>query len=148
MPRARLSVAEKKLRGTYERSRDEPRTAGRMRLTAPIDPPAGMDRAARGEWAVHMSLAVSAGTLSHTDLRGFQALVEAATLTARAYRAAMRVGPIARGDRGSKVSPEWQAWGAAVSKYTALLDRFGLTPASGRLLPQLPVPGGKPREVA
>jgi hypothetical protein len=47
------------------------------------------------------------------------------------------------------VSPEWQAWTAANARYVALLDRFGLTPASGRMLPQLPVPAGsKPQRVA
>ena len=140
MARPRLSDADKKLRGTYEASRAF--TTGRIRLTEPVPPPAELDEAAQREWSTHMQLCLMAGTLAVTDLRAFQALAEAAALTARAYREAMAAGPIAHGDRGSKVSPAWSAWGAANTKYIALLAHFGLTPASARLVPELPPPKG------
>jgi hypothetical protein len=96
-----------------------------------------------------MHLCIQAGTVSHVDLRAFQSLVEAAVLSTRAYGEAMKVGPVAESDRGSKVHPAWQAWASAQARYTALLDRFGLTPVSSRHVVQLPVPAGsKPREVA
>jgi phage terminase small subunit len=135
-----LSDAERRLRGTYEPSRAF--TTSRVRLTEPVEPPAELDATAAAEWAVHMKLCLLAGTLAVTDLRAFQALAETAALASRAYREAMAAGPIARGDNGSKVSPEWSAWGAANTKYLALLAHFGLTPASARQVPQLPPPKG------
>jgi hypothetical protein len=108
-----------------------------------------MDAAFRREWDLHMHLCIQAGTLSHVDLRAFQTLVEAAVLSTRAYQAATKAGPVSRSARGSKTSPEWNAWATAHGRYTALLDRFGLTPAASRHVTQLPVPGGsRPREVA
>jgi hypothetical protein len=150
MPAPRIPVAEKKLRGTFRRDRDAAQQQpGRIRLTVPVAPPAGLDAACRREWRTHMALCIATGTISHTDLRGFQTLVEAAALTGRAYRAAMKSGPVTRGAHGGKVvSAEWSSWTVAVGKYHALLTAFGLTPASGRMLPQLPVPAGsKPRAV-
>jgi hypothetical protein len=140
MARPRLSDAGKKLHGTYEPNRAF--ATGRVRLTEPVPPPAELDEAAQREWVVHMKLVLLAGTLAVTDLRAFQALAETAALASRAYREAMAAGPIAHGDRGSKTSPEWSAWGAANTKYLALLGHFGLTPASARLVPQLPPPKG------
>jgi hypothetical protein len=52
--------------------------------------------------------------------------------------AALKTGPVSHGDRGSKVSPEWQAWSIANGRYTVLLDKFGLTPMSARQVPMLP----------
>jgi phage terminase small subunit len=149
MPRERLPTAGKKLRGTYRASRDVPENAGRVRLSAAVGPPDDLDKSARPQWVLHMELCIRAGTLAVTDLAAFRLLVESAALTARGYAAALKAGPVARSDRGSKVSPEWQAWVAANARYTALLDRFGLTPASGRTLPLLPPARGQPlREVA
>jgi phage terminase small subunit len=152
MGRRRLTVEEKQLRGTLNVTRDHEQMvarSGKVRLTEPIAPPPGMDAAAKREWALHMHLCIQAGTVSQVDVRAFQSLVEAAVLSTRAYYEAMKVGPVAQSDRGSKVAPAWQAWTSAHARYTALLDRFGLTPVSSRHVVQLPVPGGaKLHEVA
>jgi phage terminase small subunit len=145
MGRRRLTVEEKQLRGTLNVTRDHERmvaSSGKVRLTAPVAPPPGLDAAAKREWALHMHLCIQAGTVSHVDLRAFQSLVEAAVLSTRAYSEALRAGPVAESGRGSKVHPAWQAWTSAHARYTALLDRFGLTPVSSRHVTQLPVPGG------
>jgi hypothetical protein len=153
MGRRRLSIAEKVLRGSLNVSRDSAELvqhSGKVRLTAAIAPPSGLDVAAQREWALHMHLCIQAGTLSQVDMRAFQTLVEAAVLSTRAYGEATRMGPVVEsGDRGPAVAPAWRAWVAANARYVSLLDRFGLTPVSSRHVQQLPVPGGsKPREVA
>jgi phage terminase small subunit len=149
MPRARTPVELKKLRGTYEASRDAQVNPGRVRLTVAIDPPDDLDKDAKAEWRLHMALCLQAGTLATTDLRALRLLAETAVMVSRAYRMALKVGPVSHGDRGSKVSPEWQAWVSSNARYTALLDRFGLTPVAAKQMPQLPpVKGVPPRQVA
>jgi hypothetical protein len=152
MGRRRLSIEQKVLRGSLNVSRDRAELverSGKVRLTAAIAPPSGLDVAAKREWSLHMHLCIQAGTLAQIDMRAFQALIEAAVLSTRAYGEAMRTGPVLQSERGAAVSPAWRAWVAAHARYTALLDRFGLTPVSSRHVQQLPVPGGsKPREVA
>jgi phage terminase small subunit len=149
MPRPKMPVAEKKLRGTYEASRDAPANPGRIRLTTPIEPPGDLDKAAQSEWQLHMQLCLQAGTLAVTDLRALRLLAETAVMVSRAYQAAMKTGPVSHGDRGSKVSPEWQAWTTSHARYTALLDRFGLVPMSARQVPMLPpARGAALREVS
>jgi phage terminase small subunit len=112
---------------------------GRLRLAQPIDPPADLDRAAQAEWRLHMQLCLSAGTMSVIDLRAFRSLCETAALTVRCYREAMKAGPVTSDIKGNmKLSPELLAWKVAASLYVTLLQQFGLTPASGRMVPQLP----------
>jgi hypothetical protein len=67
MPRPKMPVAEKKLRGTYEASRDVPANPGRIRLSTPIEPPGDLDKVAQSEWQLHMQLCLQAGTLAVTD---------------------------------------------------------------------------------
>jgi hypothetical protein len=136
----RLSPATKRLRGTFEASRDAPIITGRYRLTEPVAPPDGADKETQREWALHMSLAIAAGTISVTDLRSFAALTEAAVLSARAYRAALKSGPIVQSERGCKTAPQWSAWIAASGVYRQWCMQFGLTPMSGRMMPSLPAP--------
>lgn len=148
MPRPRLPDAVKRLRGTFEASRAMP-AVGRVRLAQAIDPPADLDKAAQGEWRLHMQLCLSAGVMSVIDLRAFRSLCEAAALTTRCYREAQKAGPVTSDIKGNmKLSPELLAWKVAASIYTALLREFGLTPASARMLPQLPpAKGAALREV-
>jgi phage terminase small subunit len=152
MGRHKLSIEDKRLRGTLHVDRDREELvarSGKVRLTEAIEPPPGLDVAAKREWSLHMHLCIQAGTVSQIDMRAFQSLVEAAVLSTRAYREAMKAGPVAQSGRGSKVHPAWQAWTSAHARYTALLDRFGLTPVSSRHVTQLPVPAGATlREVA
>ena len=136
----RLTPEMKRLRGTFEASRDAPPVTGRYRLTKPVPPPDGADKETQREWTLHMSLAIAAGTISATDLRSFAALVEAAVLIARAYRAALKAGPVARSPRGSKCAPAWTAWLATSGVYRQWCMQFALTPMSGRMLAPLPEP--------
>lgn len=150
MPQPRVSDTEKKLRGTFHPSRSEVVAAhGRTRLTDPLPPPSGLDADARREWSLHMQLCITAGTVSASNLRAFQSMVEAAAASAKAYKLAMQSGPVACSKRGSKVHPAWQAWTHADAAYRGWCQQFALTPMSGRMVPQLPVPGGsKPSLVA
>lgn len=144
MPRPRtVSDETKRLRGTFKRTqRAGPMGQGRERITEAIPPPGDLDRAAQAEWTVHMTLVLALGSISISDLAAFRALAETAALMRLAYKAAMRAGPITKGEKGSsKTSPEWQAWVAANARYVVLLDRFGLNPAAARSLPVLPVRG-------
>jgi P27 family predicted phage terminase small subunit len=110
-----------------------------MRLDHPVDPPADMDRATQAEWRIHMQLVLGAGVMSVIDLRAFRSLCEAAALSARCYREAMKAGPVTTNTKGDlKLSPELLAWKLAAGVYTTLLREFGLSPASARTLPQLP----------
>jgi P27 family predicted phage terminase small subunit len=144
-----LSDDVKRLRGTFERSRAAAVT-GRVRLEQPIEPPSDLDKAAQNEWRLHMQLCLATGMLAATDLRSFRALVEAATLTARCYREAQKAGPVTSDIKGNmKLSPELLAWKVAAGVYTGLLAQFGLSPASARMLPQLPpAKGAALREVS
>jgi hypothetical protein len=134
----RLSRETKRLRGTFVATREPSAMAGRYRLTEPVPPPDGMDRETQREWILHMSLAVAAGTLSATDLRSFAAMVEAAVLSARGFRAALKSGPIIQGERGCKTAPQWTAWMAASNVYRQWCAAFGLTPMAARQVPMLP----------
>jgi hypothetical protein len=78
--------------------------------------------------------------LSHTDLRSFTALVESAALRAKAYREAMRVGPIIEGERGCKTAPQWSAWVAASGVYRGCCKEFGLLPMAARHVDQAAPP--------
>jgi P27 family predicted phage terminase small subunit len=138
MPRPRLSDDVKRLRGTFEASRAAP-VVGRVRLAQPIDPPSDLDKAAQSEWKLHMQLCLATGMLAATDLRAFRNMCEAAAMTARCYREAMKAGPVTSDVKGNlKLSPELLAWKVAAGVYTSLLTQFGLSPASARMLPQLP----------
>jgi hypothetical protein len=138
------------LRNTYEASRDVPREAGRYRVTTPLPPPDKADNEMQREWSLHMQLCIAAGTLAATDLRSFTALVEAAVLSAKAYREAVKAGPIMFGDRGCKTSPQWSAWVAASTLYRAWCREFALTPSAAQHVTPLPAPKtpGKLRVVA
>lgn len=136
----RLPAGAKKLRGTYEASRDAPRDVGRYRLTAPLPPPDRADKDMQREWQLHMQLCIAAGTLAATDLRSFTALVEAAVLSANAYREAVKAGPITYGERGCKTSPQWSAWVAASGIYRGWCREFGLTPSAAQHVPQATPP--------
>ncbi len=122
---------------------------GRVRLAQAIDPPADLDKAAQAEWKLHMQLCLSSGVMSVIDLRAFRSLCEAAALTARFYREAQKAGPVTSDIKGNlKLSPELLAWKVAATVYTSLLIQFGLSPASARMLPQLPpAKGAALREV-
>jgi hypothetical protein len=94
-----------------------------------------------------MALCIAAGTISATDLRSFAALTEAAVLSARAYRAALKSGPVAESERGSKTSPAWTAWQTATGAYRHWCAAFGLTPLAARQVPMLPPAKGVKLEV-
>jgi P27 family predicted phage terminase small subunit len=147
MGRSKLSTEAKIMRGTYEASR-EARASGRIKLTASIDPPAGLSDDAKREWRVHMDLCIQSGTLAISDLRAFQTLAETAAMLQRAMAEAIKTGPVTYGDRGCKPSPAWTIYNATHARYAQLLHAFGLTPRGGHDLPQLPPPRGEPlREV-
>jgi P27 family predicted phage terminase small subunit len=111
-----------------------------VRVTEPIPPPADLDAASKAEWKLHMQLCVAAGTLSVTDLRSFRALCEAAALTARAYKEAMKTGPVLTTEQGAKTHPSWSAWSAASGKYRQWVALFGLAPVAGQHIAPLPAP--------
>ena len=75
MPHARMGDQARKLRGSYEASRNMASLIrGRVALTEILPPPDDLDRAAWYEWRIHMLQAVAAGTISHTNLAAFRAL--------------------------------------------------------------------------
>jgi len=98
MPHARMGDQARKLRGSYEASRNMASLIrGRVALTEILPPPDDLDRAAWYEWRIHMLQAVAAGTISHTNLAAFRALIEGAALRRRAYNRALNPG-----------APRWQ----------------------------------------
>jgi phage terminase small subunit len=143
MARPRLSDEAKKLRGSFEPSRGAGRLFhGRAALTEPLAPPSDLDAAAQREWRAHMLQCVAARTISHVNLCAFRALVETAAARNRAYRLAMRQGPIQpTANGGTKTNAAWLAFLAADACYLRWAQMFGLTPKAGAGLPQLPVAG-------
>src|SRR5690242_12442221 len=109
MARPKVPIATKRLRGTFERSKDTPVYTGageRVRITQPIDPPAGLHATIAKEWRTHMQLLAVAGTASPADLRAFLSLCQAAVTCDVAYKAAIESGPVALTSEGSeKASP-------------------------------------------
>jgi hypothetical protein len=149
MAARRVSNETKKLRNTYERNKHSDAFIGeRVRLTKTIDPPADLDADATREWSVHMSLLLATGAAGPSDLRSFVALVQAAVLVDRAYKQALKDGPLTTTDGGSdKLSPSWTAWAAASGVYYRWARAFSLVPSAA--MPALPMPrGGKPELVA
>lgn len=72
MPRALMGDQARKLRGSYEASRnDASLTRGRVALTEVLPPPDDLDPMAQREWRVHIAQCVAAGTISHTNLAAF-----------------------------------------------------------------------------
>ena len=149
MPRPRKTDQEKRLAGTFREGRDEASVFhGRTRLETELPPPSDLDPDAQREWRIHMRLCCQAGTLSHTALRGFTAMVKAAAAMERSYTLAMKTGPMVRTQDGVKSSPAWTGYQQASKLYLQWSQQFGLLPMQARLLPQLPpATGGRLRVV-
>ena len=148
MPRPRTPDAVRKLAGTFRKDRGEALLFhGRTRLETELPPPSDLDADAQREWRTHMRLCIEAGTLSHTALRSFLALVRAAVAVERSYGPAMKSGPTVRTQDGVKASPAWAGHLQASSNYARWAGQFGLTPMTAKHLPQLPTAGGPLRVV-
>jgi P27 family predicted phage terminase small subunit len=136
----RLATETKKLRGTYEASR-ETHIAERVRLLVAIDPPAGLDADVKREWQTHMRLLVLNGAASPADLRAFLALCQAAALCERSYKLARDAGPGMKTEAGGlKAHPAWSGWTAASSLYFRWCSAFGLVPHAAQGMAALPAP--------
>jgi hypothetical protein len=149
MPRVRMGDRARKLRGTYEASRNEASAIrGRVALTEILPPPDDLDPLAQREWRIHIIQAIGAGTVGHVNLAAFRALTEAAALRSRAYRRALREGPVRSTAAGStKSNAAWVAFLAADTNYQRWMAAFGLTPKSAANLPRLPVAGSAQLQV-
>ena len=143
MPRPRLSDAEKLLRGTYEQGHGEhTQIRGRVAVLEPLPPPDDLDKAARQQWAVHCHLLVARRILSISDLPALRALSEVAAAREKAYKAAMRAGPVTRTAEGAeRQSAAWGAFIAADQAYLRWTAVFGLSPRWAASATPLPPPG-------
>jgi hypothetical protein len=139
MGRPRLSDEEKRRRNTFAPSRGEASLVhGRTRLSDPVPAPSELDDDAKREWDVHMALLIQAGTISSSNLRALVTLAKVAAANERAYRMAMKDGPLLRTKNGVRVNPAWEAFSNTAALYLRWCDKFGLVPMGARMLPQLP----------
>jgi|SRR5208283_1587349 len=139
MPRAPLTDAEKRLRGTLHKRPALP-SLGTPRIVKAIAPPRDLTPELQLQWRHHMAMIVASGRAASIDLLAFVQLIEAAHAASVAYRRALQDGPIEHNANGPKAGTAWRMWLATSAAYREWLLHFGLTPRGRQAIRQLPPP--------